>query len=67
MKKSIKVTPKRRGRPPTGKDPLVSARFPLELTAQIDAFAKIREISRSEALRRLVEVGLATNKPPVKR
>ena len=57
MKKSITVRPKR-GRPATGKDPLISARFPEVLTAQIDAFATIREISRSEAIRRLVELGL---------
>jgi Arc/MetJ-type ribon-helix-helix transcriptional regulator len=59
MKKSITVRPKR-GRPATGKDPLISARFPEELTAQIDNFAKIRELSRSEAIRRLVELGLKT-------
>jgi len=57
MNKSIKVRPKR-GRPATGKDPLISARIPDELTAQIDAWAKENETSRSDAIRRLVELGL---------
>ena len=57
MKKSIKVRPKR-GRPATGKDPLISARFPEELTTAIDAWATANDTSRSEAIRRLVELGL---------
>ena len=67
MKQSISVARKKRGRPATGTDPHIGVRFPEELTEQIDTFAKIRELSRSEAIRRLVEMGLASNKPPVKR
>jgi Arc/MetJ-type ribon-helix-helix transcriptional regulator len=66
MAKSIKVHPKkRRGRPATGKDPLVSARLPQPLIDEIDQWATSNEASRSEAMRRLVELGLTVkaNKP----
>ncbi len=58
MGKSIKVNQKRRGRPATGRDPVSAVRLPVELTANVDAWAESREISRSEAIRRLVELGL---------
>jgi len=59
MGRSIKkVTPKKRGRPATGKDPLVSTRMPTVLIADIDAWADRSNIKRSEAIRRLVELGL---------
>jgi hypothetical protein len=59
MAKSIKVHPKkRRGRPATGKDPLVSARLQPVLIAEVEAWASTNEVSRSEAIRRLVELGL---------
>jgi Arc/MetJ-type ribon-helix-helix transcriptional regulator len=59
MRKSIKVHPKkRRGRPATGKDPLVSARLPQELIDSVEAWASANSASRSEAIRRLVELGL---------
>jgi Ribbon-helix-helix protein, copG family len=59
MAKSIKVNPKkRRGRPATGKDPLVSARLPQPLIDQLDAWASKNGATRSEAIRRLVELGL---------
>jgi metal-responsive CopG/Arc/MetJ family transcriptional regulator len=66
--KSKKAKPKRRGRgrPATGKDPLVGVRLPTERIKQIDAWAK-REgaVSRSEAIRRLVDQSLvsATQQP----
>jgi predicted DNA-binding protein len=60
MKKSITEIPKKRGRPATGKDPMFALRLPPELTARIDAFAKAAgENSRSKAMRRLLEAGLA--------
>jgi Ribbon-helix-helix protein, copG family len=63
MKKSIKVHPKkRRGRPATGKDPLVSARLPQPLVDQVGHWAASNEASRSEAIRRLVELGLKAKK-----
>jgi hypothetical protein len=58
MSKSISVKPKRVGRPPTGKDPIVGVRFPKEDIDQIDAWAKTKNTTRSEAIRRLVELGL---------
>jgi hypothetical protein len=58
MKKSIKVMPKKRGRPPTGKDPQIVARMPAEYIASVDAWAAANETTRSEAIRRLVELGL---------
>jgi Arc/MetJ-type ribon-helix-helix transcriptional regulator len=59
MAKSIKVHPKkRRGRPATGKDPLISARLPQELIDEVEGWAAANSASRSEAIRRLVELGL---------
>jgi len=59
MARSIKkVTPKKRGRPATGKDPLVSTRMSVGLIGEIDGWADRSEIKRSEAIRRLVELGL---------
>jgi hypothetical protein len=59
MKKSIKVKPKKkRGRPATGRDPHVAARMPPSLTAEVEAWAAANDTGRSEAIRRLVELGL---------
>jgi hypothetical protein len=59
MKKSIKVAPKkRRGRPATGKDPHIAARMPAPLIAEVDTWAAANDTTRSEAFRRLVELGL---------
>jgi hypothetical protein len=59
MKKSIKVAPKKRGRPPAGgRDPHVAARMPASLIAEVEAWAIANGASRSEAFRRLVELGL---------
>ena len=60
MKKSIKVQPKKRGRPATGKDPLMGFRAPPELRASIVRWAETQadRPTLSEATRRLVERGL---------
>src|SRR6516165_1074808 len=59
MAKSAKVhLKKRRGRPATGKDPLVSARMPSALIAEVEAWAEANQMSRSQAFRQLVEHGL---------
>jgi hypothetical protein len=52
--------PKKRGRPATGKSPAVVVRFPPALIATIDTWAgKAGDVvTRSEAIRRLVELGL---------
>jgi hypothetical protein len=63
MPTSIKVTPKKtRGRPATGKDPHVTARMPNNLIVQVEAWATANDASRSEAIRRLVELGLKVRK-----
>ena len=63
MSKPITVPPKKvRGRPATGKDPHVTARMPNELIVQVEAWAEANETSRSEAIRRLVELGLKAKK-----
>jgi hypothetical protein len=60
MKKLIKVAPKkRRGRPPSGgRDPHVTIRMPRTLIAEADAWAVANDTVRSDAVRRLVELGL---------
>jgi hypothetical protein len=58
MARSITVVPKKRGRPATGKDPLLTVRAPTELIAAIDAWAAKEKLARSEAVRRLIEAGL---------
>jgi hypothetical protein len=58
MPKSIKAKPKRRGRPATGKDPMVGFRFPLQMIEAIDEHAVELGVSRSEAARQLIEAGL---------
>jgi Ribbon-helix-helix protein, copG family len=68
MAKSISVTPekRRRGRPATGRDPVMTVRLPATLTARIDAHAKSRDETRSEVMRRFLELGLAGEEPAVK-
>jgi len=58
MKKSRMVAPKI-GRPSKGgRDPHVAARMPRPLIAEVDAWATANETTRSDAFRRLVELGL---------
>lgn len=62
MTKSIAVKPKR-GRPATGRDPFVGIRLPAPLLEDIQAWSdKHDAASRSEAIRRLVELGLTVKK-----
>jgi len=48
------------GRPATGKDPGTTIRLPPDLRTAIDAWARKQDDkpSRSEAIRRLIELGL---------
>jgi hypothetical protein len=63
MKKSIKVSPKKgRGRPATGKDPHITSRMPAAMIAEVEAWATANDTSRSDAFRRLVELGLKAKK-----
>jgi len=54
------VTPKKRGRPATGKDPIRTFRLSDEKVAEIDAWAARQpdKPTRSEALRRLIDLGM---------
>ena|SRR5688572_25304010 len=56
----LKKTKKKRGRP-AGRDPVTAIRLPEDLRVRVEAWAaKQRDTpSRSEAIRRLVEIGLA--------
>ena len=61
MKPSTKnVVRKRPGRPATGQDPVTAIRLSSELRKSVDAWAAKQEDlpGRSEAIRRLVELGL---------
>ena len=63
MKASSKnVVRKRRGRPATGQDPVTAIRLSSELRENVDAWAARQsdEPGRSEAIRWLVELGLAS-------
>ena len=66
MTKSIKEIPKKRGRPATGKDPLVTARLPQAMIDALDERATSANVTRSEVMRRLIEAGLK-RPPKVKR
>lgn len=52
-----------RGRPrrPGVVDPVSAVRLPADLTEEIDAWGEDRELSRSEAICQLVEIGLKAN------
>jgi len=61
MKQSIKDSPKKtRGRPATGKDPMVGVRMSLELQDEVRRWAARQEsaLALAPAIRRLVELGL---------
>jgi Arc/MetJ-type ribon-helix-helix transcriptional regulator len=55
-----KVTPKKPGRPATGRDPVLTVRLPPALRSAIESWAKQQndKPSRSEAIRRLIEFAL---------
>jgi hypothetical protein len=56
-----KVT-RKPGRPATGRDPVLTVRLPLAVRSAIENWAKQQKDrpSRSEAIRRLIEIALAT-------
>ena len=68
MKKSISVNKKSRGRPKKkgGVFPVTAVRLPPALGADVDKWAgsQADEPTRSEAIRRLVELGLAVKPKP---
>jgi hypothetical protein len=60
MAKAISVRHEKRGRPATGKTPTATLRLPEHLSYQIEAWSRKQSDrpTRSEAIRRLVELGL---------
>jgi hypothetical protein len=70
-KESITVTPKKRGRPATGQDPVLTVRLSPNTRLAIENWAKQQKDkpSRSEAIRRLIEMALAnkTKRPTGKK
>jgi hypothetical protein len=65
MAKSNKVVPKKgRGRPATGRNPVTAIRLSMELRETVDKWAGKQDDQpgRSEAIRRLVEIGLRAKK-----
>jgi hypothetical protein len=58
--KSIKVIPKkrRRGRPATGRDPVLALRISDDLREKVDRWAASRKMTRSKAIRALIDKGL---------
>jgi hypothetical protein len=52
----------KRGRPATGRDPVSAVRLPEHLTQEIDRWAEKYELTRSETIRCLVELGLKAKK-----
>jgi hypothetical protein len=61
-KKSVKVRPKKRRRPTTGKEQLVGVRLPDATIRRIGNWAK--RASRSDAIRRLLDQALVTVTEP---
>ena len=64
MAKSITVKRKKAGRPATGTEPLYGVRISDELMAQIQKWGRENSATRSEAIRRLVELGLKMKSKP---
>ena len=55
---SAKTKKRGRGRPATGRDPMIGLRLSKEETARLDRWAKANGYTRSEAIRVLIERGL---------
>jgi hypothetical protein len=64
MAKSISVKRKKAGRPATGTEPLYGVRIGDALMKQIMDWAKPQGATRSDAIRRLVELGLTVKTRP---
>lgn len=64
MTKSIMVDKKKRsrGRPATGRGTMVSSRIPPAIVVLLDHWAAKNDTTRSDAIRRLVELGLKAKK-----
>lgn len=58
MNTSINGNQKKRGRPPTGERSHIAARVSEEEIKEIDEWAAQRALTRAEAIRQLVQLGL---------
>ena len=68
MAKSILVNQKKRGRPATGRDPVISARLPEATIRAIEKWAVVHRKSRAGAIRELIESALENAiEPPSKK
>jgi hypothetical protein len=64
MKRPAKPIQNKKDRAPTPEEPFSAIQLSTNLTAAIDKWAEAKGItSRSEAIRRLLELGLASSKP----
>lgn len=52
---------------PEDRNPVSSVKLPADLTANVDSWAMAHAINRSEAIRRLVEIGLKSAKVKTRR
>jgi hypothetical protein len=59
MKKAIPVIPKKRGRPATGRDPVLSLRIPADMLGAIERCAAELGASRSWTIRTLLAAGIS--------
>ena len=57
----------RAGRPPTGRSSPATTRMPAALMAEVEAWATTNDATRSDAIRRLVELGLTSRVKPTQR
>jgi hypothetical protein len=55
---SITATPKKRGRPATGRDPTITVRLPPDVRDQVVAWGAERKLTRSEAIRAMIDLAL---------
>jgi hypothetical protein len=64
MKRQTVITKKRRGPPPTGKGTLIGVRMQPDDLAELDSWIASdgRALTRPQAIRRLVEIGLKAKK-----
>ena len=62
MTKAISAGRKKRGRPATGTDPMFALRISDQLMTEIARWAEANDITRSEAIRCLIELGLKAKK-----
>jgi len=61
QRKQIILSKRKPGRPATGRDPLIALRVPAETIRAIDKWGGAG-VSRSEAIRTLIEIGLASKR-----